>query len=115
MSLDHVAFFDPDVDGLVSFYSELFGTGPVERVDGFARFEVDPVDVIVHTTGEADADGPPMETHVGFAVADVDESFEALAGQGVTVVRKPGEYEWGRSAYLRATDGTLVQIVGADR
>ena len=110
MELVELSMFTEDVRETESFFRRLLGEAPEASGDGFAVFETNGVDLLVHATyDDSEAELPP-EDHVAFAVEDVDATFERLARDGLDVFRGPAEYEWGRSAYLRDPSGRLVEV-----
>jgi catechol 2,3-dioxygenase-like lactoylglutathione lyase family enzyme len=69
--------------------------------------------IFIHRTYPAPEGELPPENHVAFAVANVDATCETLVNQGLTLEVSPKDYYWGRSAYLRNPDGSLVEITAA--
>lgn len=111
MRLSEIARFTDDVDGLAHFYEKMLGKPPAMRGDGIAIFELDGGGhLLIHVSYEPQPNWPPGEDHVGFAVADVDATCEALQAAGLTLEHAPRDYEWGRSAYLRDPSGALLEI-----
>ena len=55
-------------------------------------------------------DGSPNEDHFAIAVDHLDTSCAELREHGVAFLAEPQEYPWGRSAYLRDSDGGRVQL-----
>jgi predicted enzyme related to lactoylglutathione lyase len=105
-----VALFSDDVDGSVRFYSLLLGTAPVADWPGGAIFDVGDVKILVHDRRARMTDGPPNEDHIAIAVDDLDTRCEELRSRAGVVLVEPREYPWGRSAYVRDTDGRLVEL-----
>jgi catechol 2,3-dioxygenase-like lactoylglutathione lyase family enzyme len=54
--------------------------------------------------------GPPNEDHVAVGVADLDAACAALEEAGLTLLLERRDFPWGRSAYLRDSDGRLVEL-----
>jgi len=57
-------------------------------------------------------DGRPVDssTRLGFAVENVAEVIQALAGIGTTVVKPPKETTWGLQAVVKDPDGRSVEL-----
>jgi|SRR5262249_22687416 len=110
MKLSEVAIFTDAVSETVAFYQRLLGRGPAHQEEGFALFQCDGFHVVVHCKYVAKEDDPPGESHVGFAVEDLDESVRALKAAGYKIQFPPRDYPWGRSAYLRDPAGSLIQL-----
>ena len=108
--LVETALFTDDVDAVKAFYARLVGASPVAEWPGGAIFGVGGVKLLVHERAGAPEGGPPNEDHFALAVADLDATAAELAGEGVTFLVEPREYDWGRSAYLRDPDGRLVEL-----
>lgn len=109
MELREVAIFTEDVPATTTFYEQLVGA-PIVAEETIAVFDVNGVELLVHETYPDDDGALPPEDHYAFAVEDLDETFTTLSENGLTVVREPAEYEWGRSAYFRDPDGRLVEL-----
>ena len=110
MELAEIAFFTSDVAELVNFYRRLTGCEPMHSSAGMATFLVGGTRIFIHHTylpGEGEL---PPENHLGFAVEDVDATCEALRVQGIKIEVEPRDFYWGRSAYLRAPNGQLVEL-----
>jgi uncharacterized protein YndB with AHSA1/START domain/catechol 2,3-dioxygenase-like lactoylglutathione lyase family enzyme len=105
-----IAFFVDDVDASTAFYRALLGRGPVAASEGMAIFQAGATRILVHETYEAGEGALPPENHVAFAVQDLDATCAALRAQGLELEVAPRAYYWGRSAYLRAPDGQLIEL-----
>jgi len=110
MKLSEVAVFTEAVEETVAFYQRLLGSAPAHQEDGFALFQMDGFQLVVHRNYVADKDGPPGESHVGFSVDDLDASIGSLQLAGYEVQFPPRDYPWGRSAYLRDPAGNLLEL-----
>lgn len=110
MKLTEVARFVADVTQAVAFYRTLLGAEPSYADSSVATFRKDGVTFLIH---ERYTPGPgelPCEDHVAFSVASVDATVEALVAKGLSIEFATKDYAWGRSAYLRDPDGSLIEI-----
>lgn len=110
MKLIEIARFTEDVAQSTAFYRQLLAAEPIVASDDMAIFLVGETKIFVHRTytpGEGDL---PPENHIAFAVSDVDVACQRLAASGLTAEVGPKDYYWGRSAYLRAPDGQLIEL-----
>jgi catechol 2,3-dioxygenase-like lactoylglutathione lyase family enzyme len=114
--LVEIALFTDAVESATAFYQRLLGASPESDWPGGAVFSVGEAKLLVHERASADPQyvleegGPPNEDHFALGVADLDAVCEALRRQGFTFLVEPGDYPWGRSAYLRDPDGRLVEL-----
>jgi catechol 2,3-dioxygenase-like lactoylglutathione lyase family enzyme len=115
-TLVEIALFTDDVEDATAFYQRIVGASPESEWPGGAVFSVGEAKLLVHERAPADPEyflekgGPPNEDHVALGVTDLDAACEALRRQGFTFLVEPGDYPWGRSAYLRDPDGRLVEL-----
>ncbi len=139
--IDHVGVVARDMNESTSFYTRLFGQGPIDRVEwrgehaaNVARMldrpglELDAVFFqIPHTNtllelveyfniaqGTVEAPGTAFgATHFGFAVEDLDSTVSrlGLALTGDPVLLTTGPYRGGRSAYLKDPNGVNIQLM----
>ncbi len=105
-----IALFTDDVKATAAFYANLLGAMPVAEWPGGAIFTAGDSKLLVHERSAAMEDGPPNEDHFAFSVVDLDAACDELRAHGVSFLVEPREYPWGRSAYLRDTDGRLVEL-----
>lgn len=112
MRLVEAAFFTENVEETAAFYRALLGAAPVAESPDMAIFMAGETKVFIHRAYQAQPGELPPENHLAFAVPDVDAACAALADSGVTVDVPPQDYYWGRSAYLRAPDGQLIELIG---
>ena len=70
------------------------------------------VKLFIHSRGDAPpASGvPPNEKHIAFEVENIDAACEELKSLGLTLEIGPEHLFWGRSAYLRDTDGRWLEL-----
>jgi catechol 2,3-dioxygenase-like lactoylglutathione lyase family enzyme len=110
MRLIEIAKFTDKVSEMSAFYRQLLGAEPVSESPDMAIFTNGNVKIFIHKMYEAgDGDLPP-EDHIAFAVEDVDKTVLKHAANGLKVEIAPKDYYWGRSAYLRDSDGQLIEI-----
>ena len=105
-----IALFSDEVEATTLFYARALGAQPVSEWPGGAIFAVGGLKLLVHERAAATVDGPPNEDHVAIGVADLDRAWIELSDAGYTGLAEPGDYPWGRSAYLRDPDGRLVEL-----
>ncbi|MCC6795432.1 MAG: VOC family protein [Candidatus Hydrogenedentes bacterium] len=110
MKLSEIARFTNDVPAMTDFYRNLLGSEPVFSNNSIASFRCDDVTVLIHENYTPGPNDLPSENHIAFAVNDLDSAFAQLQAQGVTIVAPPTEYPWGRSAYIRDSDGNLIEL-----
>jgi catechol 2,3-dioxygenase-like lactoylglutathione lyase family enzyme len=110
MELSEITTFTDNVQGTRRFFEELLEREPVFSDHGIAIFDTDGVNIMIHETYDPEESELPPENHVSFTVDNLEEEFARLSESGLAVFREPAEYDWGRSAYLRSPDGTLVEI-----
>ena len=116
MKLVELAYFTENVQQMADFYQVLLCIEPVAKSEDMAIFMSGETKILIHYKSPASpiSGGQlPPENHVAFAVEDVDATCERLVNQGLTLEVPPKDYYWGRSAYLRNPDGSLVEITGS--
>jgi len=111
MRLHEIARFVADVPATTAFYRTLLGSEPLHADEGLAIFMQDGVQIFIHRTYTPGPDDLPPENHLAFAVDDVDAACARLVGEGLTIAMPAADYYWGRSAYLRAPDGQLIELI----
>ncbi len=111
MKLVELAFFTDDVQAMADFYRRLLGAEPVAESPGMAIFMVGETKIFIHRT-YAPTEGPlPPEDHIALQVDDIDAASQVLVKQGLVLEIPPTDFYWGRSAYLRDTDGHQIEII----
>lgn len=113
MKLSEIARFTGDVPAMTDFYRKLLGSEPVFANNSIASFRCGDVTILIHENYTPGPNDLPCENHIAFAVDDLDLTFAKLQGQGVTIVAPPTDYPWGRSAYIRDSDGNLIELAGS--
>ncbi|MBC8508106.1 MAG: VOC family protein [Anaerolineales bacterium] len=109
--LVELAFFVDDVEANANFYRGLLGVEPVAQSEGMAILMSGDTKIFIHkkyTPGEGEL---PPENHLAFTVEDIDGECKNLTNQGIEIEVEPKDYYWGRSAYLRAPDGQLIELI----
>ena len=112
MRLKEIAFFTPDVKSMAGFYEKLLSLTPSYVSEQAAEFMLGDVKLFIHSRGDAPpASGdPPNEDHIAFEVENIGAACEELQSRGLTLEIGPKDYYWGRSAYLRDTDGRWLEL-----
>jgi catechol 2,3-dioxygenase-like lactoylglutathione lyase family enzyme len=109
-TLTEVACFTDDVEAMAAFYRAVLGAEPLARSVGMAIFQVGDAQLLIHRNYVPEEGQLPPESHIAFAVVDLDVVCDALQAQGLTLEVAPRRFYWGRSAYLRDPDGHLVEL-----
>lgn len=115
MQLSEIAYFSDDVEAMTDFFQELLGSEPVVQSEEMAIFVTGETKLFIHLNYTPGKGEMPPENHVAFTVEDVDTKCNELQSQGMVIERGPRTYYWGRSAYLRAPDGQLVELIQAEK
>ena len=110
MKLTEIATFADDVPAMTAFYTQLLRSDPVATGDGVAVFQVGDTRVFIHRTYKPNEGELPPENHIAFSVDDVDRACSDLQAAGARIEVGPGDYYWGRSAYLRDPSGRLIEL-----
>ncbi|UCH60980.1 MAG: VOC family protein [Anaerolineales bacterium] len=110
MKLVELAFFSDDVDQTAAFYRHLLGKAPDVQGDGMAIFLLGDTKIFIHRSYPPAEGELPPEDHLAFKVEDVDAACQQLIDRGLKFEHLPRDYYWGRSAYLRAPNGTQIEI-----
>ncbi len=105
-----IALFTDDVEAAKRFYVRLLSTPPETEWPGGAIFGAGGTKLLVHERSATIADGLPNEDHFALGVPDLEAACQQLRAQGQVFLVEPGDYPWGRSAYLRDPDGRLVEL-----
>jgi len=115
-ALDHICLGADDIDTVSGFYTDRFGLGLFEEVNGrrYLRTRQCGHHALILDPGE-----PTGLHHLAFEVherADLDRAVETAVAGGRTVEREPGDaVEPGHaaSAALRDPDGNIVELLWA--
>jgi catechol 2,3-dioxygenase-like lactoylglutathione lyase family enzyme len=114
MKLSEIAFFTDDVAAMTRFYMALMDAEPVAQSEGMAVLMAGQTKIFIHRKYVPDEGDLPPENHLAFTVDDVDAACESLVAQGIEIEVATRDYYWGRSAYLRAPDGQLIELIQAE-
>ena len=90
MKLSEIAFFSEDVASMTAFYRSLLGIEPAYNSSDLAIFDHGSIHILIH---QAYVPGPadlPPDSHVAFAVADVDGACLALKEPAWNSLSRPG-------------------------
>jgi hypothetical protein len=89
----------------IDFTEEQHGKGPVHYAGkvGEVVIEIYPL--------PAEETWPDKTTRLGFTVANLGLTLEALEAIGTRVVTKPHRTEWGLRAVVRDPDGRAVDLI----
>jgi len=115
MKLIEIAKFTHDVAGMAAFYRNLLGAEPVAESPDMAIFMTGETKIFIHKLYKQGPDDLKPENHIAFEVEDVDQTCASLQVQGVGLEIPPRDYYWGRSAYLRDPDSSLIEITRSQK
>jgi catechol 2,3-dioxygenase-like lactoylglutathione lyase family enzyme len=110
MKLVELAYFTDDAGQTADFYRRLLNVEPLAQSESMAIFLVGDTKIFIHQNYRPSEGDLPPENHVAFAVDDVDSICNRIVEQGLTLEVPPNDYYWGRSAYLRDPNGSLIEI-----
>jgi catechol 2,3-dioxygenase-like lactoylglutathione lyase family enzyme len=117
---DYVVLIVEDVARAVGFYTRALGLRLAHDAGTYAQLDTGPTRVGLYqraamsqTLGRPlrrpDPDRPGFE--LGFKVADCDQAYARLLGQGAEPGAPPTDRPWGqRTAYVLDPDGHLVEL-----
>ncbi len=95
------------------FYSKLFNAKPIEQSPTFAMFALSNNTMLglwSKYTAEPHVSKDPGAAEICFAVENVDAAFEALGVQGITMIQKPTDMDFGRTFVALDPDGHRIRI-----
>jgi catechol 2,3-dioxygenase-like lactoylglutathione lyase family enzyme len=110
--ITEIAHFTANPTAVAHFYALVLDQRAAESREGESfTFTVDGVTLLVHRAddGETPPGWPRDVDHVAVAVANLDDECARLAAAGFEITG-PGDYPWGRSAYLYDPDGRMVEL-----
>jgi lactoylglutathione lyase len=100
--LAYVSLYADDLQASRRFYGDLLGLPVVDEGDWGLVLRAGPVDVFVHSRGDA----PTQHVEMTFDVRDVDAAIDTLRAAGVPVVDEPADREWSdRDGAVADPDG----------
>lgn len=105
--LAYVSLYADDLQASRRFYGDLLGLPVVDEGDWGLVLRAGPVDVFVHSRGDA----PTQHVEMTFDVRDVDAAIDTLRATGVPLVDEPADREWGdRDGAVADPDGNVVYL-----
>jgi catechol 2,3-dioxygenase-like lactoylglutathione lyase family enzyme len=114
MKLVELAFFTDKVSEMAAFYQRLLGMEAVAQSEDMAIFMVGHTKIFIHKNYTPKEGELPPDNHIAFEVEDLDAACAELVDRGLTLEVPSKDYYWGRSAYLRAPDGQMVEVCQGD-
>lgn len=96
-----------------TFYSNLFAIKPVEQSPTFAMFALSNgvmLGLWSRYTAEPVVAAEPGAFEICFAVEDVDAAYENWVSQGIIMIQKPTEMDFGRTFVALDPDGHRIRI-----
>lgn len=124
MKLRYVIIYVADPRETVDFYTRAFGLEPgfvhpagdyAEMVTGETKLAFSAIS-LMQSLGKAVAEGPVERPsfEIAFEVEDVAVAVERAVEAGAVLISPPAVMDWGQTiAYVRAPEGTLVEICTA--
>ncbi len=124
MNFAYCIVYVADVEASLAFFERAFGLARrfVAPGGGYGELETGATalafaqhDTALGNLGHdylaAEHSAQPLGMEVGLATADVAVACERAVAAGATLLKAPTTKPWGQSvAYLRAPDGTLVEL-----
>ena len=104
--LSHVIIFTPDVERMRRFYQDRIGIALAREGHGWAALRPAGAALWLHTLGARHQ----REIAIAFHVDDLDAAVVALRAHGTDVTERDNDAIFGRVAYFRDPDGTLVDL-----
>lgn len=124
MILRYIILYVPEVATAMDFYARAFGverqflheSGSYgEMATGEARLAFSALSLMAELGKEVATEPPERPSfELAFETADVPAALARALGAGATLVQDTSEMPWGQTlAYVRAPEGTLVEICTA--
>lgn len=104
--LSHVIIFTPDVERMRRFYQDRIGIALAREGHGWAALRPAGAALWLHTLGARHQ----REIAIALHVDDLDAAVTALRAHGTDVTERDNDAIFGRVAYFRDPDGTLVDL-----
>ena len=95
------------------FYSKLFNIKPVEEAPTFALFILShgvKLGLWSRYTAEPLVTAQPGTSEICFASDDVDALYNMWGAQGITMIQKPTDMDFGRTFVILDPDGHRIRI-----
>jgi lactoylglutathione lyase len=124
MQLRYVIIYVPDPRASVDFYARAFGLEAgfihpsgdyAEMVTGQTKLAFSAIS-LMQSLGKTVAETPPEAPsfELAFETGDVAAALDRAVAAGARLVSAPAVMDWGQAiAYVRAPEGTLVEICTA--
>lgn len=127
MKLGFVVIYVEDVRQTMAFYQEAFGMNIRMEYEGggsllygemetegavlcFASYEMAEIN-LAGKFKKVSPDGAPVGQEIVFIEEDVAAVYERAVAAGAVSISAPSEKTWGQTvAYLRAKEGTLIEV-----
>jgi catechol 2,3-dioxygenase-like lactoylglutathione lyase family enzyme len=124
MQLGYTIVYVADPGASLAFFEQAFGmvrrflheSGTYGELDtgattlAFAQHAI-ARDNLGHDYVAADASAAPLGMEIGLLCDDVPAAVQRAVAAGATLLRAPATKPWGQTvAYVRAPDGTLVEL-----
>jgi len=127
MQLGYTIVYVPDVAASLRFFREAFGLAErfLHESGMYGELDTGPTTLAfaAHAMGEAnfpaglvraDTSPQPLGMEIGLVTGDVAAAHARALAHGATELASPGAKPWGQTvSYLRAPDGTLVELCTA--
>jgi lactoylglutathione lyase len=127
MKLGYTLVYVADVEASLAFFERAFGLTRrfVAPGGGYGELETGATalgfadhatarDSVGHDYVEAASSGKPLGMEIGFVTDDVAAAVQRAVAAGATLLKPPTQKPWGQTvAYVRAPDGTLVELCTA--
>jgi len=124
MKFGYTIVYVPDVAAAMRFYADAFGFGVrfLHESGDYGELETGATTLAFasHALGEANfprgvvrasESERPLGVEIVFVTDDVDAACRAAVAQGGVVLTEPTQKPWGQTlAYVRAPDGTLIEL-----
>ena len=95
------------------FYAKFLGLKPIEQSPTFVSFML-PNGILLglwsRFTAEPSVQAPAGASEICFSTDDVDALFEAWGKQGITIIQKPSDLDFGRTFVAIDPDGHRIRI-----
>ena len=96
-----------------AFYNKLFNAKPIEQSPTFAMFALSNgvmLGLWSRYTAEPTVAMQPGTAEICFVVENVDAAFDTLGAEGITMIQKPTDMDFGRTFVALDPDGHRIRI-----